>query len=302
MALKALNSLTDSAVAERRSFLFQESFLQTATNVGLSAAYSLRQNGLRGLMPYWRQWLTECFLPRRGLPNPEEPFDGDASVGLVYDLSVPTLLAAYQRGLFIAGHFGTRTWTSPPQRCVLYLDEFHMAKRLRQLMRQGLYTVTFDRDFEGVMKACAGRRKGRWHITWITPPIMRAFAALHDEGYVHSFEVWNTKGELVGGGFGVALGRIFFTESQFSREDNTSKLGFSVLNWHLSRWGYMLNDGKNPTQTILKMGFRSIPRAEFLHSIADNIRSGGKVGRWEIEADLQVVAKWQPGAALSAAE
>jgi leucyl/phenylalanyl-tRNA--protein transferase len=302
MAVTELNSLTISAAAEQRSSQFQESLLQTATRCGLSAAYSLRKNGPSHLLPYWRRWLVECILPRRELPVPERTFDSDGRVGLVYDLSTPTLTAAYQRGLYTAGHFGTLAWMSPPQRCVLYLNEFHMAKRLRQFMRQGHYAVTFDRDFEGVIKACAGRRQGRWHVTWITPRIMRAYAALRDEGSVHSFEVWNSKGELVGGGYGVALGRIFFTESQFSHEDNTSKLGFSVLNWHLARWGYVLNDGKKPTPTILNMGFRSIPRTEFLGCLADNVRSGGKVGRWEIEADPLTVAKWQPGTALSAAE
>ena len=111
-------------------------------------------------------------------------------------------------------------------------------------MRQGRYTVTFDQDFEGVIKACAGKREGHYGITWITPRIMRAYAALFDAGYVHSFEVWNAEGKLVGGGYGVALGRVFSTESQFSHEPNTSKIGFSVLNWHLARWGYVLDDGK----------------------------------------------------------
>jgi len=288
------------ALARRRDTLFHETPFETLERVTLGIAWALKKNGVRSLAPYWRRWLSECFVPQRALPDPEHPFDGDARVGLVHDFSVPTLVAAYERGLVLAGHIGTLAWTSPSQRCVLFLDEFHMAKRLRRLMRQDRYTVTFDRDFEGVIKACAGRRQGRWHITWITPRIMRAFAALLDEGYVHSFEVWNDAGALVGGGYGVALGRIFFTESQFSHEDNTSKLGFSVLNWHLARWGYVLNDGKNPTPTILDMGFRSIPRTEFLHALAENTGSGGKAGRWEVEADPKAVADWQPGAALSA--
>ena len=122
-------------------------------------------------------------------------------------------------------------------------------------MRQNRYRVTFDRDFDGVMKACAGRRDGKSHVTWITPRIMRAFAALHDAGHAHLFEVWNEKDELVGGGYGLALGRAFFTESQFSLEPNTSKLGFTVFNWHLARWGFAVNDGKWPTPTINEMAF-----------------------------------------------
>jgi leucyl/phenylalanyl-tRNA--protein transferase len=162
-------------------------------------------------------------------------------------------------------------------------------------MRHPRYTVTFDRDFEGVIKACAGKREGRWHLTWITPRMMRAYADLFDAGIVHSFEVWNERHELVGGGYGLALGRVFFTESQFSHEPNTSKLGFSVLNWHLARWGYVLNDGKWPTPTILDMGFRLVPRAEFVRLLNKDAREGGKSGRWSIEAGPEVVADWQRG-------
>jgi leucyl/phenylalanyl-tRNA--protein transferase len=167
-------------------------------------------------------------------------------------------------------------------------------------MRQGKYTVTFDRDFEGVIKTCAERREGRWHVTWITPRIMRAYAALYDAGHAHSFEVWNEAGQLVGGGYGVAVGGIFFTESQFSLEPNTSKLGFAVLNWHLAKWGYTLNDGKRVTPTILDMGFRLIPRAEFQRHLAAAVESAGKPGRWEVESGPEIVAGWSPDKASNA--
>ena len=87
---------------------------------------------------------------------------------------------------------------------------------------------------------------------------MRAYAELFDAGHVHSFEVWNEKGELAGGGYGVAIGGAFATKSQFSREPNTSKIGFTVLNWHLARWGFAFNDGKVMTPTCRDMGFREI--------------------------------------------
>ena len=107
--------------------------------------------------------------------------------------------------------------------------------------------------------------------------------------------VWNETGELVGGGYGVALGRTFFTESQFSREPNTSKIGFTVLNWHLAKWGFRLNDGKWPTPTILDMGFRSIPRAAFLTELASTSATPGKERVWELETDLKTISNWQPG-------
>jgi leucyl/phenylalanyl-tRNA--protein transferase len=206
------------------------------------------------------------------------------------------LLAAYRRGLYPLAHVAPLKWWSPPQRSVLFFEKLHVAKRLRRQMRQGHYTVTFDRDFEGVIAACAGHRAGRWHLTWITPRVMRAYAELFDAGHAHSFEVWNERGELAGGGYGVAVGGAFMTESQFSREPNTSKIGFTVLNWHLAHWGFAFNDGKLMTPTCHDMGFREIPRREFLARLGEAIRQPGKSGRWQVEADMAAVADWQPGA------
>ena len=212
--------------------------------------------------------------------------------GIAHELSQDTLLVAYRQGLFPYGHCGPVKWISPAERCVLFFQDYHIAKRLRRQIRQGRYRVTFDRDFEGVIVACAGRREGRWHLTWITPRIMRAYAELFDAGHVHSFEVWNDKNELAGGGYGVAIGNAFFTESQFSHEPNTSKIGFSVLNWHLSHWGFCVNDGKFPTPTIDSMGFKNIPRVEFRTVLATATAQPGKPGRWQTEADLAAVAAW----------
>jgi leucyl/phenylalanyl-tRNA--protein transferase len=182
----------------------------------------------------------------------------------VHDLSAPTLIAAYRRGLYPFGHIGPLKWWSPPNRSMLFFDEVHIARRLRRQMRQGEYSVTFDRAFTEIIAGCAGHRAGRWHLTWITPKVMRAYAALFDLGHAHSFEVWNKRGELVGGGYGVTLGASFVTESQFSYEPNTSKIGFMVLNWHLARWGFAFNDGKLMTPTCRDMGFREIRRGDYL--------------------------------------
>jgi leucyl/phenylalanyl-tRNA--protein transferase len=123
---------------------------------------------------------------------------------------------------------------------------------------------------------------------------MRAYAALYDAGYVHSFEVWSRAGELVGGGYGVALGRLFVIESLFSRETNTSKFGLAVLNWHLAKWGFVLNDNKGPTQNTLEMGFKVVPRAEFQARLATAMRLPDRRGPWQVETDLNTVAQWQP--------
>jgi leucyl/phenylalanyl-tRNA--protein transferase len=173
-------------------------------------------------------------------------------------------------------------------------DEFHLSKRLRHRLRQARYTVTFDRDFEAVMKACAAPREGKWPITWITPQIMHAYAALHDAGYAHSFEVWNPAGELVGGGYGVAVGGTFTIESQFTRESHTSKVGFAVLNWHLAKWGYVFSDNKGATRNVLEMGFKPIPRSLFQRLLAEAAHQPEQPGRWTVETDLPTVAAWIP--------
>jgi leucyl/phenylalanyl-tRNA---protein transferase len=282
-------------MADDRPFLFRETPLQMIERWVLGTAWALKPQRIGGLPALARMWVSDLVDPVPGLPAPERALERPAGLaGIAHDLSVPTLLAAYGRGLYPFAHIAPVKWWSPPQRCVLYFDQFHLGKNVRRLLRQGRYSVTFDRDFEGVIAACAGRREGKWHVTWITPRIMHAYAAMYDAGHVHSFEVWNEAGALVGGGYGVALGRAFFTESQFSREPNTSKVGFAVLNWHLDRWGFRLNDGKNATPTILDMGFRMIPRRSFLDELASATRAGGKSGRWRVETELKTVAAWEP--------
>lgn len=277
----------------RRDALFRETLAERLQRMVLGTAWSLQPKRIGRLVPLAQLCIRHLLEPDDTLPDLAKAPGAPELIGIADDLSVATLAEAYAKGLFPHAHFGPTKWLSPPERCVLFFDEYHMSKRLRRLMRQGNYTVTFDQDFESVIKACAGKREGHWHLTWITPRIMRAYAALYDAGLVHSFEVWNREGELAGGGYGVAIGRVFFTESQFSHEDNTSKLGFSVLNWHLARWGYALNDGKWATPTILDMGFRMIPRGTFLRILGEDAGGGGKPGRWSVEAGPEAVADWR---------
>jgi leucyl/phenylalanyl-tRNA--protein transferase len=221
----------DSTVAARRRKLFRETPAETLKRWTLGTAWALKPSRITGLPALGRLWLSDMVSPPQRLPDPDDALLQPAGLcGIVHDLSVPTLLAAHRRGLYPFAHIMPLKWWSPPQRCVLAFGDFHMSRRMRSRLRQARYRVTFDRDFEGVIKACAGRREGKWHVTWITPPIMHAYAALHDAGHAHSFEVWNCDGALVGGGYGVAVGGAFTVESQFTRESHTSKIGFAVLN------------------------------------------------------------------------
>jgi leucyl/phenylalanyl-tRNA--protein transferase len=281
--------------AARRAALFRETPFETLERWTLGALWALRPERVADLPALARLHLDDLVSPRRGLPHPETAFGQAGLCAIAGDLSVPVLLEAYRRGLYPFAHVGPPKWLSPPQRCILSFRDLHMQRRLRSRLRQGRHRVTFDRDFEGVIKACAGKRDGKWHLTWITPRIMRAFAELHDAGHAHSFEVWNSEGELVAGGYGVAAGGAFTVESQFTRESHASKIGFAVLNWHLAHWGFALNDNKGPTRNCLEMGFRVVPRAEFLNELTHAARRPGRLGSWQVETDLATVAAWQPG-------
>jgi leucyl/phenylalanyl-tRNA---protein transferase len=281
-------------VAERAA-LFKETAVETLQRWILGTAWALRPPRISGLPALGRIWLSDLAHPRRALPRPEDALRNPPGLcGFVHDLSVETLTEAHRRGLFTFAHFGPLKWMAPPERCVLDFADFHMSKRLRSRLRQNRFRVTFDRAFERVIKACAGRRDGKWHLTWITPQIMHAYSDLHDAGYAHSFEVWNTDGDLVGGGYGVAVGGAFTIESQFTHESHTSKIGFAMLNWHLAKWGFVLNDNKGPTQNTIEMGFKVVPRAEYSARLAQAMRLPDRRGRWEAEADLMTVAQWQP--------
>ena len=156
-----------------RDEIFRESPLQICERVLLGTVWSLMPKRIGNLLPLARLWLAELLDPKPGLPAFGAPVGPGEFAGMAHELSPLTLLAAYARGLYPKAHFGPLKWMSPEERCVLFFDEYHLPKRLRRLMRQGKYSVTFDRAFEHVIKACAGKREGRWHVTWITPRIMR---------------------------------------------------------------------------------------------------------------------------------
>jgi leucyl/phenylalanyl-tRNA--protein transferase len=288
-------TLATAGGADRRTALFHESLPEKAARVLFGLAWSLAPARLSGLPSLAKLCFAEFMAPDFALPDPERARDNPPGLaGIVHDFTLPTVLAGYRRGLYPLAHIAPMKWWSPSKRSVLFFNEAHIAKRLRRQMRQGHYTVSFDRDFAGVIKACAGQRQGRLPITWITPRVMHLYAQAFDAGIAHSFEVWNDKGELVGGGYGLAIGGVFVTESQFSHEPNTSKIGFTVLNWHLAHWGFAFNDGKVMTPTCHDMGFRDIPRSDYLTRLAKEERRAAKMGRWQVEADMTAIADWQP--------
>lgn len=219
----------------------------------------------------------------------------DGLVDLGGEMTPERLLAAYRQGIFPWCHMGPVKWWAPSKRAVLFFEESRIEKNLRRLIRQGKYRVTFDEAFREVMEGCAEPRPGSYALTWISPRFMDAYEELHRMGHAHSVEVWDEDGALVGGLYGVACNGVFFTESQFARKRDTSKVAFVVLNRHLQHWGFRLNDGKDMTGHLAALGMRDIPRAEFERILRENENAGLPPGRWQTDPGLDV-AGWKPEA------
>lgn len=178
------------------------------------------------------------------------------------DLSAERLLAAYRHGCFPWFQEGQPPlWWSPDPRTVLSPHEVHVSRSLAKILRQGRFEVSFDTDFAAVIRGCAGPRSYA-DGTWITDAMQQAYIELHQRGFAHSVEV-RLNGELVGGLYGLAIGKLFFGESMFSRADNASKVGFATLATHLVKWGFVLIDCQMPTSHLQSLGAYAIPRNEY---------------------------------------
>ncbi|WP_375080340.1 leucyl/phenylalanyl-tRNA--protein transferase [Pseudomonas aeruginosa] len=178
------------------------------------------------------------------------------------DLNPQRLVAAYRHGCFPWYQDGQPIlWWSPDPRTVLFPDELHVSRSLAKCLRQQRFEVTFNRDFRAVIQACAAPRDYA-DGTWITTPMQLAYQELHLRGIAHSVEVWQER-QLGGGLYGLAMGRLFFGESMFSRADNASKVGFVTLVRHLRDAGFVLIDCQMPTRHLHSLGARAISRGEF---------------------------------------
>jgi leucyl/phenylalanyl-tRNA--protein transferase len=232
-------------------------------------------------------------VERDKLPEHPRYYSKRGLVGISNDLSVPALVANYSRGFFPVCHMGAMKWWSPEVRAVIDPAETHISRNVRKLLRQHKFTVTMDQDFAGVMEACARPRPGKVPLTWITPRIMQAYWDAYKAGYGHSVEVWDEDGRLVGGLFGLAIGKVYFGESQFSAVEHASKIATLALHRHLAEWGYHVRDGKWMTPHLASLGFKPMTRDEFQALVAEHVHEPGHVDRWAIDPNLDL-ADWPP--------
>jgi len=178
-------------------------------------------------------------------------------------LSEQRLLAAYRQGIFPWYNPGEPIlWWSPDPRMVLFPEDLKISRSLKKLFRKEKFQVSFDQAFEQVIAACAAPREGS-SGTWISQEIKEAYLGLHQTGIAHSAEAW-LGGDLVGGLYGVALGRVFFGESMFHRVTDASKVAFVKLAGHLQRCGYRLIDCQIRSSHLVSLGAREIPRNDFI--------------------------------------
>lgn len=204
-------------------------------------------------------------------------------------LSVPRLVEAYRRGAFPWFSEGEPVlWWCPDPRMVLPTDAVRVSSSLARRLRRIDYTVTLDRDFAGVMRACAAPRADD-HGTWITGEMLEAYAALHAAGHAHSLEVWQD-GTLAGAIYGVAVGRAFFGESMCSPRTDGSKLAIAWLAAQLARWGVPFIDCQVPSDHLASLGAVAVPRGAFLARLATLVDQAAPARPWLLDADLTGVA------------
>ena len=199
------------------------------------------------------------------------------------DLLPDRILDAYRRGIFPWGTVdGQPLWYSPDPRMVLFPDEFLLTRSLRKTLRAGTFEVRFDSDFPGVMAACASTPRDGQDGTWITPEMLHAYTRLHELGWAHSVETY-ADGVLVGGLYGMAIGRMFYGESMFSRRSDASKVAFAHLIEFLVTHQFGMIDCQMYTDHLASLGGREIPRAEFLVRLSALTASGSPRTLWSTD-------------------
>ena len=228
-------------------------------------------------------------IPFLGPSDPFPPVDQalDHPDGLLAaggTLTMKRLVDAYRHGIFPWFNEGDPVlWWSPDPRTVLIPSRMHISHSLKKRLKKGNFLITIDAAFARVLDGCAAPRASDIG-TWLTPQMRRAYTALHIAGLAHSIEVW-MEGELAGGIYGVAIGRMFFGESMFARRTDASKIAIARLAAQLDRWHFPLIDCQLETDHLLSLGAEHMPRRRFVKEVERLTRETEPT--WQMDADLQ---------------
>ena len=214
---------------------------------------------------------------------PPDYADPSGLIAVGGDLSSERLLEAYRVGIFPwYSEDQPILWWSPDPRFVLELGQFKISRSLSKTLRRRLFQVTFDRVFEDVISACATVTREDQSGTWITPEMQEAYIKLHGLGYAHSVETWH-EGKLVGGLYGVSLGKAFFGESMFHRKTDASKVALAILVEKLTSWNFHFIDSQMTTEHMLSLGAKEISRRIFVKRLQSALRHSTRRGKWRVE-------------------
>src|SRR5262245_19355399 len=230
--------------------------------------------------------------PADPFPSVEQALDNpDGLLAAGGSLTMKRLVEAYRCGIFPWFNEGDPIlWWSPDPRTILRPSRVHVSHSLRKRLRKEAFLITLDRAFGRVLDGCAAPRPGDTG-TWLSPPMRRAYSQLHGAGYAHSVEVW-MDGELAGGMYGVALGKVFFGESMFSRRTDASKIGIVRLAAQLDRWQFPLIDCQLETGHLRSLGAEAMPRRTFVAEVARLTREPAP--KWVMDDDLAGTATHAP--------
>jgi len=211
---------------------------------------------------------------------PPEGASPEGVVAIGGDASPERLALAYSLGIFPWPHRDLPLlWFSPDPRFVLTFDQVHVGRSLRKRIRAEPFEIRTDTDFAGVMRGCAASPRPGQDGTWITDELRAGFSSLHASGLAHSIEAWQD-GKLVGGLYGVALGRAFCGESMFAQVDDASKIAMVTLLGNLKHWGFHFVDCQVHTEHLSRFGAREWPRTRFLQTLQRALSEPTQLGPW----------------------
>jgi leucyl/phenylalanyl-tRNA--protein transferase len=225
----------------------------------------------------------------RAFPFPD-PRRIDARGLLAYggDLAPERLLAAYAQGIFPWYDEDPILWFSPDPRMVLLPSELNVGRSLAKRERARPYALTMDRAFRDVIRACREMPRPDQDGTWITEDMLEAYCQLHDLGFAHSVEAWDrdeqsTEDRLVGGLYGISLGRAFFGESMFAHAPDASKIAFAAFVRQLEAWEFDFVDCQVKTEHLARFGATEWPRSEFLDALDRVLQQETRRGKWAFD-------------------
>jgi leucyl/phenylalanyl-tRNA--protein transferase len=222
--------------------------------------------------------LVRSVVRMQRFPDPSEATE-DGLLAWGGDLSADRLVAAYASGIFPWFDEPPILWFSPDPRTVLVPSRLHVGRSLRKRIASGRYQVRYDADFAGVIRACAEAPRPGQSGTWITPEMIDAYCALHELGLAHSAESYEDD-ELVGGCYGVSLGRAFFGESMFAHRSDASKVAFVTLVRRLEGWDFAFVDCQLRNPHVARFGAVDWPRARYLAALERALDAPTWVGSW----------------------